>query len=109
MTELFQSLCQVQSHIDYDTFRFTITDFLEAEKMAFNESELTLYGAQAIGGGFVNARLTVGIVTRDPDLLDLLKTRYEPLVSYCVGYFPTLKECQKWIEEKTATTVQFQQ
>jgi hypothetical protein len=103
MAELLQSLSKVQCHPNYGSFEFTITDFLEAESIEFNESDMMLYGAHAIGGEFVNRKLVVGIVVTDPEVIALLKLRYEPLVHYSVGYFPTLKECKSWIEEKSPT------
>jgi hypothetical protein len=107
MNELLGSLSRVQSHENYDTFRFTITDFLDAKNIEFSEPEMLMYGAQVIGGGCINRKLVVGVVATDPDVINLLKSRYEPLVHYLVGYFPTLKECESWILEKTGTVVQF--
>lgn len=107
MAELLRSLSQVQNHRDFDTFKFTITDFLDASNIEFSESEMMLYGANVIGGEFNNKRLAVGIVVTDPEVIHLLKTRYQPLVNYSVGYFPTLKECESWILETTGLSVQF--
>lgn len=107
MQELLRSLSEVQSHPNYDTFRFTITDFVGAQKIEFNESEMLQYGAQVIGGGYVNNKLAVGIVVTDPEVIELLKSRYEPLVRYQVAYFSSLSDCERWVSEKTASTVSF--
>jgi hypothetical protein len=107
MPELLKSLTDVQRHSDYNSFRFTITDFLDAKSIDFNESDIKMYGAHVIAGQFTNHRLAIGIVVTNSDVINILKTRYERLVDYEVRYFPTLEECESWILHKTQTTVQF--
>ncbi len=107
MAELLNSLSEVQCNPDYGNFEFSITDFLEVENVALNEADVTTYVARAIGGEFTNDKLAIGIVVTDPDIISLLKTRYQPLVAYPVGYFSTLEECGKWILKRTGRIVEF--
>ena len=107
MSELLNSLSDVQCNPNYDTFEFSITDFLEVDNIALNEADVTTYVARAIGGEFTNDKLAVGIVVTDPKMISLLKTRYQPLVAYQVGYFSTLEACSEWVLEKTGTKVEF--
>jgi hypothetical protein len=106
MSELLDSLSIVQCNPNYDTFKFTITDFLDVEKIDFNEADVTLYGARVIGGEMTNSRLVVGIVVTNPEIIHMLKTRYERLVGYSIGYFANLEDCTKWIKVKTGTDVE---
>jgi hypothetical protein len=107
MDELLESLSIVQCHPDFDTLRFSITDFLDVEGFEFKERDILLYGANVIGGQMNNPRLVIGIVATHPDILALLKTRYEPIVRYPVGYYPTREACAQWVEEMTGIAVIF--
>jgi hypothetical protein len=106
MPELLGSLALVHSHPDFDNFKFTITDFLDVESIDFKESDMSLYGAQVIAGQVSNRELAIGIVVTDPAIIHLLKTRYERLVRYPVGYFATLEECSKWVSDKAGVSVE---
>jgi hypothetical protein len=105
--ELLKSLTEVQSHPDYESYKFAITDFLEVESIDFVEREMLMYGAHAVGGGYLNAQLVIGIVVTNTDIIDVLKSRYEKIVKYPVGYFSSLDDCNAWILEKTGVTVRF--
>jgi hypothetical protein len=107
MDELLGSLSKVQCDPNYARFMFSVVDFLDVEKIDFDNTKMQHYGAQVIGGQYTNPSLVIGIVVTDPDTIAVLKTRYEPLVQYPVGYFSTLQECQQWIEEKTGTSIKF--
>jgi hypothetical protein len=107
MAELLRSLADVQCHPNYAQFQFTITDFLDVEKIYFKESDVMMYGAHVIGGEYTNPGLAIGIVVTDPAIIHLLKSRYQRLVHYQVAYFATLEECGKWILEQTGTALEF--
>lgn len=100
MRELLESLAKVQRRADFKSFRFSITDFSQVQRIEFNETEMLTYGAHVIGGQFANRQLHIGIVTTDPAVIEVLKRRYQPMVKYPVRYFDTLEECKHWVAQE---------
>ena len=108
MNELLASLTEVQSDPDFDSFKFSIVDFLDVKTYDLTDFDLLKYRAQVRGGEYLNSEMISGIVVTDPKLIELLKTRYEAFTKYRVGYFPTLEACKKWVEEVTGKAVQLE-
>ncbi len=106
MNELLTSLSEVQSAPGFDTFKFSIVDFLEVKTYDLTDFDLLKYRAQVRGGEYLNSEMVSGIVVTDPAVLEILKTRYEAFTNYRVGYFPTLESCKQWVEEITGKAVQ---
>jgi hypothetical protein len=105
MDELLTSLSEVQTAPGFDSFKFTISDFLDVKSYEFTEFDLLKYRAQVRGGEYLNSGLISGLVVTDPEIIELLKTRYEAFSNYTVEYFSTLDTCVSWIENTTGKTV----
>lgn len=105
MAELLRSLVEVQSHTDFDSFKYSIVDFLDVNSFELDEFDSLVYLAQGKGGEYLNPRLASGLVVTDPAIIELLKTRYLTFTRYKVELFSTLEACTSWIEKTTGKTV----
>ena len=105
MGELLGSLTEVQSHHHYESFWYSIVDFMDVKTYDFSEFDFLTYRAQVRGGEYLNTRMISGLVVTDPAILELLKTRYEAFTRYQVAYFPTFAACKEWVEKTTSKPV----
>lgn len=105
MSELLSSLKHIQSRAEFDSFKYSIVDFLDVTTFELVEFDALLYRAQGRGGEFQNPRIVSGLVVTDPTIIEILKTRYEAFTSYKVEFFSTLEACVNWVEKTTGTTV----
>jgi hypothetical protein len=103
--ELLRSLIEVQSHPEFDSFKYSIVDFLNVETFELVEFDALVYRAQGRGGEFLNSQIVSGLVVTDPTIIELLKTRYIAFTIYKVEFFSALDACKNWVEKTLGKAV----
>lgn len=96
--EFKRSIAETQNHPDYDRFRFTLNNFTDVSSFDISESDVISYVAYALGAQMINPRIVVAIVVQSEPILRLIKSYYEPLAKYEMGYFSDSDSAKKWLK-----------
>jgi hypothetical protein len=103
--EFFSGIAAIQNHPDYNSFKFSINNFLEVADYEITREDVVNYVALGLGAKVSNPNLVVAIVATDAGILRLIREEYEPMAKYVIGYFVTDEDAVQWIKQVTQLTV----
>ena len=99
--EFLQAITDVQKHPDYDDFKFTVSNFLDVGSYDISRTDVMTFVAHGLGARCFNSDIVVAIVATAEPTLNLVKSLYEPLSKYQIGYWPNDGEANEWVFQKT--------
>jgi protoheme ferro-lyase len=103
--EFMESISTVNCHPDYDTFKFTVNDFLDVVSYDVSADDVTLFAAHGLGAKVSNQKVVMAIITKDAAITRIVQALYAPLTEYEIGYFSSLAETQEWLTRRTGIAV----
>ena len=105
-TEFMESISAVNCHPDYDSFKFTVNDFLDVVSYDVTADDVTLFAAHGLGAKVSNQNVVMAIITKDAGIQCIVQMLYAPLTEYEIGYFQNLADAVVWLSAKTGIDVE---
>ncbi|HPW28976.1 MAG TPA: hypothetical protein PLL01_06260 [Rhodoferax sp.] len=103
--EFLESISVVNCHPDYDTFKFTVNDFLNVESYDVTADDVTLFAAHGLGAKVSNQNVVMAIITTDAGIRRIVQALYAPLTEYEIQYCQNLAEAEDWLTMRTGESV----
>ncbi len=103
--EFLESISVVNCHPEYDTFRFTVNDFLDVASHDVTEDDVTLFAAHGLGAKVSNQNIVMAIVTTDAGVRRIIQALYAPLTEYEIAYCQNLAEAAEWLTMRIGESV----
>lgn len=97
--ELLAPVVLTEADERFDTLRFVINDFLDAEGVTFTQADVEAIAAQDLGAAVTNPDIKVAVVAVQPDVIDLVRRYIRAAASaYPTKIFPTMDAARAWVE-----------
>ena len=94
--EFMQSIVAVQNDPRFDSARYSINSFVDAQALQITESDIHMYAATSIGAAVSNPNIRICIVASDPAIIALIAV-YTKLSPYKTVFFESISEARAWL------------